>query len=57
MNTLLQNKRNMEISNRAEDKSLTAHSALQALQELKKKLAVSSVLRYYCAGNSLLTFS
>lgn len=57
MNTLLQNKRNIEVSNRAEDKSLTAHSALQALQELKKNLAVSSVLRYYCAGNSLLTFS
>lgn len=57
MNTLLQNEWNMEASNRAEGKSLTAHSALQALQELKKKLAVSSVLRRYCAGNSLFTFS
>lgn len=54
MNTLLQNKWDMEASSRAEGRSLTAHSALQ---ELKKKLAVSSVLRYCCAGNSLFTFS
>lgn len=54
MNTLLQNKWNMEASSRAEGESLTAHSALQAL---KKKLEVSSVLRYYCTGNSLFTFS
>lgn len=51
MNTLLQNKWNLEASSRAEGESLPAHSALQALQELKKKLAGSSVLRYYCAGN------
>lgn len=57
MNTLLQNKWNMEASSRAEGESLTAHSALQALQGLKKKLEVSSVLRYYCTGNSLFTFS
>lgn len=44
MNTLLQNKWNMEASSQAEDESLLKHSALQALQELKKKLAVSSVL-------------
>lgn len=57
MNTLLQNKRNMEAASRAEGESLTAHSALQALQELKNKLQASSLLRYHCTGNSLFTFS
>jgi len=56
MNMLLQNKMHMEASSRAQGKSLTAHSALEAPQELKKA-AVSSVLRHYCARNSLFTFS